>query len=95
MIPWVHYFRKLITNQLLMEGDEDLMSDIMFMSQKTKDGKLVKAEGELATTGELLSFIPATGKTFYLAGSHCQVIGGSVSLNSVWDAELKKRHSSC
>ena len=45
------------------------MSDIEFMSIKQFQGKILKADGSVATAAEIASIVPATGKTFYIAGA--------------------------
>lgn len=42
-------------------------SDIQFLKKKQDEGNLIIQTGTLSTTGELVSYTPATGKKFYLA----------------------------
>jgi len=69
MHPWAFYVLNILRDTLLMEGDEDLMSDMMFLAQKEKDGKLVTDTDvqDDGATGDAAILTASSGKDLYLA----------------------------
>jgi len=68
MIPYSPQFVLPVSLNRLREDDSE-MSDIMFMSVKQFDGKILKADGNVTATGEIAAVTPASGKTFYFANA--------------------------
>lgn len=58
---------------------QERLSDLEFLRQKMLSGDLVSVTGN-ATAGEIISYVPATGKTFFHISSEifdASIVGGS------------------
>ena len=91
MIPWISLLKKLIKDTLKMEGDEDLMSDIMFLAVKEFDSKLRSAEGSVTAAGDIATLTANSGKDMYLARAKITFIAevGNSGLSSQDEVVLK------
>jgi len=71
--PWIQFLVDRVTDTLLMEGDEDLLSDIMFLAQKEKEGKLRQNDNIRTALGDGAILTANGGKDMYLASAKVNV----------------------
>lgn len=62
-------------------------TDIQFIKQKSDEGNLVFVQGQITATGEVVTYTPATGKTFYLLKA--RVLFVQANLNNSQTVELR------
>ena len=84
VFPPIHWFQGI-------KGKRGRLSDIEFLAKKEFDGKLVKNEGFLSTTGDLATLTASSGKDMYIARAKVIVyINISTSAGSVADEIVLK-----